>query len=691
MCLPDKPLRFLKELLLSPSSMSARKHGDNITNLGKRQFQDEKVSNYCVMDIDFHLELVTLQDTEKLWFSESTELRECQAMKKVILMFVLTKILLFFFCTSTANDSISQFKSLSVGNTLVSEEGTFELGFFRPGRAADLYLGIWYKSIPVKTVVWVANRAKPVKGNSSVLHINSEGNLQLVNHNGVVAWSANSTKKVQNPIVQLLNSGNLVVRDERDQDPESYLWQSFDYPSDTLLPGMKLGWDLRTGLERRVSAWKNWDDPSPGDFSWGISLEGFPQVMMWKGSKVFYRGGHWNGLGFSGAPELKANPVFKFKFVSNENEVYYTYSLTNESIISRIVMNQSISTRQRYIWIEDAQAWRIYASVPRDNCDSYNICGSNGNCVIGDSPVCQCLSGFKPRFPKHWDMMDWTQGCFLSEEWNCEERRKHGFVKFNQLKAPDTSNSWVNESMSLTECRDKCLENCSCNAYANTDVRGGGKGCLMWFGDLRDIREFSAGGWDLYIRTKILESVFNDSEFTLLSQFYINHEGEKKNYSMKVVAVVLTTAAVVAAILALYQFGKRMKKFRDNNKDEEELELPFFDQAAITKATNGFSINNKLGEGGFGTVYMAWRFWKESRPLDLLDSCMENSSVLSGALRCIHISLLCVQQHPEDRPSMSTVVVMLSSESSLPQPKEPGFLMEKEKIFLGAESSTKHL
>ncbi|WVY99469.1 hypothetical protein V8G54_025539 [Vigna mungo] len=192
--------------------------------------------------------------------------------------------------------------------------------------------------------------------------------------------------------------------------------------------------------------------------------------------------------------------------------------------------------------------------------------------VTFHSRIRNSLSGFKPRFPKHWDMMDWTQGCFLSEEWNCEERRKHEFVKFNQLKAPYTSNSWVNESMSLTECRDKFLENCSCNAYANTDVRGGGKGCLMWFGDLRDIREFSAG-------------------------------------------VVLTTAAVVAAILALYQFGKRMKKFRacessnslivDNNKDEEELELPFFDQAAITKATNGFSINNKLGEGGFGTGTLA--------------------------------------------------------------------------------------
>jgi len=70
---------------------------------------------------------------------------------------------------------------------------------------------------------------------------------------------------------------------------------------------------------------------------------------------------------------------------------------------------------------------------------------------------------------------------------------------------------------------------------------------------------------------------------------------------------------------------------------------------------------------------------------------MENSSVLSEALRCIHISLLCVQQHPEDRPSMSTVVVMLSSESALPQSKEPGFLMEKEKCFLEADSSTNHL
>ena len=45
-------------------------------------------------------------------------------------------------------------------------------------------------------------------------------------------------------------------------------------------------------------------------------------------------------------------------------------------------------------------------------------------------------------------------------------------------------------------------------------------------------------------------------------------------------------------------------------------------------------------------------------------------------LRCIHVGLLCVQQRPEDRPSMSSVILMLGSESELPQPKPPGYYME---------------
>ena len=50
----------------------------------------------------------------------------------------------------------------------------------------------------------------------------------------------------------------------------------------------------------------------------------------------------------------------------------------------------------------------------------------------------------------------------------------------------------------------------------------------------------------------------------------------------------------------------------------------------------------------------------------------------SEIVRCIHIGLLCVQENPQDRPTMSNVVVLLGSELiALPKPKHPAFSMDK--------------
>lgn len=57
-------------------------------------------------------------------------------------------------------------------------------------------------------------------------------------------------------------------------------------------------------------------------------------------------------------------------------------------------------------------------------------------------------------------------------------------------------------------------------------------------------------------------------------------------------------------------------------------------------------------------------------------------------LRAIHVGLLCVQQGPEDRPNMSAVVLMLSSNISLAEPKEPGFFTER-KLYDQESSSSK--
>ncbi|XP_010271902.1 PREDICTED: G-type lectin S-receptor-like serine/threonine-protein kinase SD1-1 [Nelumbo nucifera] len=77
----------------------------------------------------------------------------------------------------------------------------------------------------------------------------------------------------------------------------------------------------------------------------------------------------------------------------------------------------------------------------------------------------------------------------------------------------------------------------------------------------------------------------------------------------------------------------------------------------------------------------AWRLWNEGDPLELIDASLRDSCTLSEVLRCIHVGLLCVQQNPEDRPTMSSVILMLGSETaSLPQPKQPGFFTERNPV-----------
>ena len=75
-----------------------------------------------------------------------------------------------------------------------------------------------------------------------------------------------------------------------------------------------------------------------------------------------------------------------------------------------------------------------------------------------------------------------------------------GFVKLEQMKVPDTSIAHVDMSLSMNECKQKCLGNCSCMAYASANESEGGIGCLTWQGDLADTRRYPNQGQDLYIR-----------------------------------------------------------------------------------------------------------------------------------------------------------------------------------------------
>lgn len=74
------------------------------------------------------------------------------------------------------------------------------------------------------------------------------------------------------------------------------------------------------------------------------------------------------------------------------------------------------------------------------------------------------------------------------------------------------------------------------------------------------------------------------------------------------------------------------------------------------------------------TMMQAWKLWHDRKGLELLDPLLLDSCDSNEFLRYLHIGLLCVQEDAYDRPTMSSVVVMLKSETvTLSQPEKPAF------------------
>jgi hypothetical protein len=439
-------------------------------------------------------------------------------------LFVFYPFLFSLLRTSISLDTITPSQSLSDGGTLVSADRSFQLGFFSPSYSKSRYLGIWYM-ISSETVAWVANRDAPLSDHSGVLKVTHDGVLVLLNRTNGTVWSSNTSTTPQNPVAQLLDTGNLVVKETNDDDPKKFLWQSFDYPCDTFLPEMKLGWNLVTGLESFLSSWKSTEDPTPDEYSLRIDPRGLPQLTAMEGARIKSRAGSWNGLSFTGRG-LRPNPVFEYEFVWNEKEVYYDYKLLNTFVFSRLVLNPS-GIVQRFVWMDRTHRWEPYFSTQADQCGNYALCGGYAICNINKFPVCSCFEGFLPKSPKDWDSADWSDGCVRRTPLECNDR--DGFLKQTGVKLPDTSSSWYNKSMTLQQCKRICLKNCSCTAYASLDVRGGGSGCVLWFDSLIDMIQYSEEGQDLYIRMAISELgtislLFCSSDFADFFSFILFNE-----------------------------------------------------------------------------------------------------------------------------------------------------------------------
>ncbi|KAJ0018980.1 hypothetical protein Pint_11836 [Pistacia integerrima] len=83
------------------------------------------------------------------------------------------------------------------------------------------------------------------------------------------------------------------------------------------------------------------------------------------------------------------------------------------------------------------------------------------------------------------------------------------------------------------------------------------------------------------------------------------------------------------------------------------------------RRNTGFS----LSEHSRSLLTYAWKLWCEGNAIGLMDPLLAQSCVPAELLKFIRIGLLCVQENPADRPTISSVVFMLVSDNvRLPMP-----------------------
>ncbi|KAL7188162.1 hypothetical protein ACSBR1_038096 [Camellia fascicularis] len=504
-----------------------------------------------------------------------------------------------FLGSGTSIDTITPNQSIKDGEILVSDGETFALGFFSPGNGTSnrRYVGIWYYKISEQTVVWVANRDNPINGTSGAMSVNQDGNLviydDITQNVTSILWQTNVSAEVATNSfysARLLDSGNLVLsQGSSDISSSVVLWQSFDCPTNTMLPNMKLGLDRRTGQYQFLTSWKSRDDPGSGEYFYRMDPRATPQAFFNKGPTRLWRTGPWIGDKWSGI--MSANFIMNGRYIDNNEELSVMYSLVNASLISLLFVDESGYIKAS-TWNEDNAKWVSFWSAPKDECDYYGQCGPYGNCDPnnGGAFECTCLPGYEPRSAQDWNLQDGSGGCKRKRgETIATCSNGEGFVKVASVKVPDTSGMARSEMNTSKEaCEDKCLRNCSCSAYTS----GGGGICITWYGNLTDTRVLSNGGLDLYVRVDAIE----------LAQQY-----SKKARSLhgKIVAIVVTSVVVISLliIISLVYWLVIIKRRRGDNSDEETLELPIFEMVTISRATNKFCDTNKIGEGGFGSVY----------------------------------------------------------------------------------------
>ncbi|KAF8007200.1 hypothetical protein BT93_K1255 [Corymbia citriodora subsp. variegata] len=360
--------------------------------------------------------------------------------------------------------SLTKGASLSVENpndVLVSPSGTFSAGFFPVGNNAYGF-AVWFSDPPCSgatcTPVWMANREAPINGRRSTFSLLNSGNLVLTDAGDATAevWSSGTSSPCAAEL-RLKNTGNLVLTN----GSGGVLWQSFNSPTNTLLPQQPLTrntflisarsrYNYSTGFYKLYFDNDNvlrllFDGPSISSVYWP-----FPWVLSSALGRFLYNSSDIAVL----------DPLGLFQ--SSDNYSFYTSDYGVVAMQRRMTLdfdgNLRVYSREpgSTVW---AVTWEAISSIP---CFIHGVCGNNSLCSYDPAKgrSCSCVPGYVPKVPG-----DWSAGCVPTFVFsNGCVADEIGFVKLLHVDFYGYDyNTIVNTT--LEKCRQTCLSLCNCRGF----------------------------------------------------------------------------------------------------------------------------------------------------------------------------------------------------------------------------------
>jgi hypothetical protein len=505
----------------------------------------------------------------------------------------LVSFLLVSSVAAASNQSyLSRGSSISTGDDttaiLVSPNGAFSCGFYKVAKNAFTF-SIWFSQSAGKTVAWSANREAPVNGKGSRLKFQKDGGLVLLDYNGTIVWSTNTTSTHANGAM-LLDSGNLVV-----MDPDGHhLWKSFDSPTDTLLP-----WQPMTRNTKLVSASARGLLYS-GSYTFYFNSDNM-LILMYSGPEVssIYWPNPYYKPGANGRATYNSSQIGILdntgQFVASD-ELQFEASDLGGGVMRRLTLDYDGNLRLYSLNVTDGSwlvSWMAFPQV----CEIHGLCGINSLCTYIPKLECSCIQGFEMIEPS-----DWSKGC------KYKKNKIAGQDLFKKLPGTDFWGYDFSTTVFVTlqACREICLGNGNCQAFSYREGEGVCNTKTLLFSGKNFAEPYS----NIYIKVPKAALSSPEVDSRLKHACKINEievpppslKRFKVGYllSSALTLLVIEVVLIIVGCWVVYKW-KRKPDITDIGSMVIYGQFCRFSYKELQKATSCF--RDELGSGGPGVVY----------------------------------------------------------------------------------------